>query len=360
MSEPRIALAGSERVKVEGGKILGDANPDQRFTVTVVLKPSTPVTIRAKRVLSHAEFTASHGAPASAIAAVRQFAQEHGLTVISDSAAKRTVELAGTVAAMSAAFGVTLKRADLNGKLIRHRVGPVMLPAEIAPLVLAVLGLDDRPQAEPRSGVVDPNRISSHIVSALNPVDVAKLYNFPTGVNGTGQIVSIVELGGGFAQADLNTYFAGLGVPVPSVTAVAVSAPNNPGVDPASDLEVMLDIEVVGGVAPGAKQLVYFAKNTDQDFLNCVLAAVHGTPAPTALSISWGKAENKWTPQAMQAFTQAFQDANTLGTCVFVASGDAGSGDGTGALAVDFPASSPSAIGCGGTSLAGSGSTIKN
>ena len=236
-----------------------------------------------------------------------------------------------------------------------------MVPPNLAKVVVAILGLDNREQAKPRYKVVDVGRVLPRTgASPLTPPQVARLYNFPSGADGTGQTIAVVELGGGFAQADLNTYFASIGVKSPSVTAVSVSASNNPGVDIASDREVMLDIEVIGGVAPGAKQVVYFAKSDDQSFFNCVSAAVHGTPSPVAVSISWGKPEDSWTAQSRNAFTQTFQDAANLGVSVLVASGDDGSSDGTSAADVDFPASSTAATGCGGTTLVASGSSISS
>jgi kumamolisin len=131
--------------------------------------------------------------------------------------------------------------------------------------------------------------------------------------------------------------------------------PNGP------DGEVMLDIEVAGAVAPGAKIVVYFAPNTDAGFLDAVTAAVHdATNKPSVVSISWGASESGWTAQAMHAMDQAFQDAAALGVTVCCAAGDAGSTDGEndGLLHVDFPASSPYALACGGTRLEGSGGKI--
>ena len=65
----------------------------------------------------------------------------------------------------------------------------------------------------------------------------------------SGQRLAIIELGGGFGQSDLATYFTGLGLPTPVVTAVGVDgAVNTPGQDPqGADGEVLLDIEVAGG-----------------------------------------------------------------------------------------------------------------
>jgi kumamolisin len=114
-------------------------------------------------------------------------------------------------------------------------------------------------------------------------------------------------------------------------------------------------------VAPGAKIVVYFAPNTDAGFLDAVSTAIHDTlNKPSVVSISWGAAESDWTNQAMQAMDKVFQDAASLGVTICCAAGDSGSTDGVndGRLHVDFPASSPYALACGGTRLEGSGSSI--
>jgi len=132
--------------------------------------------------------------------------------------------------------------------------------------------------------------------------------------------------------------------------------------DPNSaDGEVLLDIEVVGAIAPGAHIVVYFGPNTDQGFLDAITTAVHDTVhKPSVVSISWGGPESSWTAQALRQFDQAFQDAGALGVSVCCASGDDGSTDGTtdGAAHVDFPASSPNVLGCGGTRLESTGGRV--
>src|ERR1019366_4896728 len=102
----------------------------------------------------------------------------------------------------------------------------------------------------------------------------------PCGADGTGQAIAIIEFGGGFAESDLNTYFSGLGITTPSVTAVGVDgASNMAGQDPTgADGKVLLDIEVAGSVAPGAAQVVYFSPNTDHGFVDAVTEAIHATP----------------------------------------------------------------------------------
>jgi kumamolisin len=266
------------------------------------------------------------------------------------------------VAQFSRAFNVKLSRCKYKGGVYRARSGPIYIPAELAPVVQAVMGLDDRPQS---SSHIRLSKKKAPGGRAFTPPQVAQLYGFPAGSDGTGQSVAIIELGGGFRAKDLKTYFTGLGIPMPSVLSISVDgASNSPTNANGPDAEVMLDIEVIGSVAPKAQIFVYFAPNTDAGFVDAVSSAVHDSQhKPSVISISWGNAEVQWTQQGMRALDQAFQDATLFGVTVCAASGDGGSSDGvSGGLAhVDFPASSQYVLGCGGTHLESSGkSVIKN
>jgi kumamolisin len=274
------------------------------------------------------------------------------------------VVLSGTVAGMEAAFSVKLQRFEHASGHYRGRQGVIELPAELHGVVEAVLGLDNRPQAKPhfRMRGKHTRRSLQTTAVAYSPVQLAGLYGYPQ-ATGQGQCVGIIELGGGFTQSDLETYFSNLGVGMPQVTAVSVDGGANAPTGDANgpDGEVMLDIEVIGAVAPDATIAVYFAPNTDAGFLDAVTQAIHDTThKPSVISISWGSAESNWTDQAMTAMDDAFQVAATLGVTICVASGDSGSNDGVtdGSDHVDFPASSPYALSCGGTSLQASDSSI--
>src|SRR5262249_2198250 len=107
-------------------------------------------------------------------------------------------------------------------------------------------------------------------------------------------------------------------------------------------------------IAPGAAIAVYFAPNTTDGFYDAIAAAIHDTTRhPSVISISWGQAEAGWTSSQMDAYEALFADAAAANISVYAAAGDNGAtdGDNDGKLHVDFPASSPSVIGCGGTRL---------
>lgn len=363
---PRVELAGSERTPLPEDLRVSPADPAQRVEVTVQLRRrgALPDAGSARPHLQRRQIEELAGADPGDIARVEAFAHDHGLDVVDASPARRSVVLAGPVSALESAFGTRLFLYDLGGALYRGRQGPLSLPAGIAPAIEGVFGLDDRPQARPhlRPLLRDGRPVQAHAVSAaFTPVEVARLYDFPAGATGAGQCIALIELGGGYRKADLDQYFLGLGLASPAIVSVSVDAGMNQPAGDASgpDGEVMLDIEVAGAVAPGARIAVYFAPNTERGFLDAVSTAIHdNVRRPSAVSISWGGPESTWTGQAMAALDAALQDAAALGVTVLCASGDAGSGDGTadGLAHTDFPASSPHVVACGGTRLtAGAG-----
>lgn len=186
--------------------------------------------------------------------------------------------------------------------------------------------------------------------AALTPRQVAKAYNFPIDkAIGKGYVGGIIELGGGYSQTQVMKYFTSQGLLTPAFVTVSVGSGRNQsdGVNGA-DSEVQLDMIVAGAVAPGATYRVYFAPNTDAGFLAALKQA---TAECNGVTISWGSAENQWPPSVMDQFETVIAAARAKGVPVFVAAGDSGSRDGESTDQADFPASSPSAIGCGGTRL---------
>lgn len=372
----KVDVKGSERKAVEGGRDLGALAEGSRIEVTLRLrrKVSGSLSDRLDDLgrpqgsaahLSREEFAAELGASEADIERVEAFAAEHALDVVESHAGGRTVVLGGTVRDVSDAFGVALRQRLVAGRVHRVREGAVQIPEALADVVVAVLGLDDRPVARPmlHRGGVRPR--ASATPGGYFPEALAKPYGFPEGLTGAGQTVAVIELGGGYHLAEMRRYFRSRGLPTPRITSVGVrGAHNRPEGDlGGDDGEVVLDVQVLGALAPGASIVVYFAPNTDDGFLAAILAAVHDKRRrPSVVSISWGGPESSWTAQSLRAFDEAFQEAALMGVTVCAAAGDNGSSDGAsdGRAHVDFPASSPYVVACGGTRLQGDVETVWN
>jgi len=293
--------------------------------VTVVLRRRAPVPdvlIEGPDTLSAAQLGAEYGAEGADVDVVRDVLGAAGLTVTSVDAPSRRMQVSGSAAAVAAVFGTTLTRTTspdpVTGAAVDHRqrTGELTVPAVLDGIVVAVLGIDDRPQARAQFRIATPPPDAATPGAGApgaaapgagyTPPQLGQAYAFPTGTDGTGQSVALVELGGGYAQSDLDAYFTGLGLGTPAVSAVGVDGGvNAAGKDPhGADGEVLLDIEVAGALAPKATLVVYFAPNTDRGFLDAVATAVHATPTPTAVSISWGKARTRGPPRPGPRWTR--------------------------------------------------------
>lgn len=382
-----VALPGSERAARPGSRAVGAPDPNQQIKITVLLRPRQPLHNLAsaaelnatapgqRKYLSRQEFAAAYGANPEDLAKIEAFAHHHNLTVTEVSPARRTVVLSGTIAALSAAFGVYLANYEHPGGAFRGRTGPIYVPANLAGIVQGVFGFDNRPPAKlhfrrhkpkpEQTSRAGRETVRDAFQSGYTPQQVAQFYKLPAGVDGTGECIGILEFGGRYNTTDLNTYFQQLGVSAPAITAVSVDGATNqpePG-DGSPDTEVMLDIEVAGAVAPGASIVVYFSNFTEQGWIDAITTVVHDDlHKPSVLSISWGFAEDKniWSSQAIQAVNEAFQAAAAMGVTVCCAAGDDGSRDqiDDGLAHCDFPASSACVLACGGTTLQSTGAGI--
>ena len=375
-SKKYTKVVGSERQPMPGATRSGSADPNEVMQVTVVLRPRSTaqkataladVVARGKRI-SREEYAAQYGADPADVQKVAAFASEFGLTTANVNLPARTVQLSGKCAAFMKAFQVELATYKHTGGSYRGRTGSVNVPQELGAIIVSVHGLDNRPQAKPHFRLATKRRSKAAAAASVSytALQVAQAYSYPTGVNGSGETIGIIELGGGYNQSDLTTYFQNLNIsPAPTVIAVSVDgAQNQPTGDTnGPDTEVGLDIEVAGAIASGAKIAVYFAPNTDAGFLDAINQAVTDTVnKPSVLSISWGGPESTWTAQSLQSYNSALQSAAAVGVTVCVAVGDNGSSDGVtdGLDHVDFPASSPYSLACGGTTLKISGSSISS
>jgi kumamolisin len=341
---------------------LADAGPvpdNEHVEVSLYLKPralgaDTAASENPRQAMRDARHKLHH----DDIQAIRHFAAEHHLNVIEADPARRLVRLSGPAVAMHDAFKVKMRHHKHAGSSFRYYTGALQLPEEIAPITESVLGLDTRPVA--RHKIIIRNAASTS--PSYLPNQLGALYGIPTTHTGAGETIAIIELGGGYTDSDTAAAFAAMGLTPPGVVTVSVDGTTNqPTPDTGADGEVALDIQVAGGIAPGAKIAVYFAPNTDAGFADAITQATADTTnKPSVMSISWGAPEANYSQQAMTTMNTALQDAGTSGVTVTTAAGDNLATDGLtdGQAHVDFPSASPYALGCGGTHIQVSGGQI--
>lgn len=397
-------VAGSQRALLRNAKVVGKVDPKQHIEVTVRVRSRSADAAWDARVtemnskhpseriyLSREDLAAHRGADPEDLAKIDAFAHAHHLTVIETSIPKRTVRLAGTADNLSQAFGAQLRMFKSKELIYRGRTGPVFVPSKLTKIVEGVLGLDNRPFARPhyrhtfiaahskreRTKLQGRHLGIRKAGSAFTVPEVAQLYNVPSDLDGTGQCIAIIEMNGidqhgnitgtGYTVADLEAFFRKLGRPMPDVSAIGVDGgANTPSRGQAGNSEVTVDIDVVGAIAPRAKIAVYFAPDTDAGFIDAVNTALHDTVRrPSVISISWGGPEDGATPQFLKGLNEVFKDATAMGVTVCCETGDYGSSDELaqsrdGQPHVEFPASSPFVLACGGTKLTSSDKRISN
>jgi kumamolisin len=202
------------------------------------------------------------------------------------------------------------------------------------------------------------------VTGAYSVPELCRAYNWPTGLAGGG-VIAIVELGGGWVQTDMDSFFQSIGQPLPTITDVSVDGTvNDPnqsvGQKSDPDYEVALDIQVAAAAyyfATGkpATIRVYWARDTPPAVKK---ATEDGCDV---CSISWGADEAEWGKADAEQMESAAEAATAAGMVVFAAAGDNDSSDGGPTPAnVDVPASCPHVIGCGGTSKTATAETVWN
>jgi kumamolisin len=386
---PAIDLGSSHRF---------ENNP--QLTVTIALKPSdademqallksiySPGSPNYRRFLSPEEFGAKFGPAQQTIDRVTRHLQAAGLNV--ERASVAHLRVSGSMAAVEREFGVSLHTfevsatADAAGYRFRAPAGAVQLSPAIAGEVDAVLGLDSRPRYHPmlrRSKLQHALRPATAAPNTPDPpgdwtvADLAQYYDvtplYKHGISGAGRTIGIVTLAA-FTPSDAFAYWASLGLQVDAHRIKIVNIDGGPGApsDASGSDETTLDVEQSGGLAPGAKIVVYQAPNTDQGFLDAFARAIHDNNAD-AISTSWGLWEEFLVqgtaisdPQAageLRAYDNLFIQAAIQGQSLSAAAGDSGSYDMDGeispvndVLSVDHPASDPFILAAGGTTLPG-------
>jgi len=205
------------------------------------------------------------------------------------------------------------------------------------------------------------------------PAEVADWYDFPGGT-GKGVRVAVLAFSGALGGTD-EVVMGGYDVEAlaeywveelrqtaaPTLQDRVVRGPGNwpsKGDVDGTDFtdEVMLDLSVVGALAPEADVTVWFTEPTEQGFVDALHAVVEEEHAPDVLLVCYGAPEDKgsgtsWTRMATEQADQALALAALRGVSVVVSCGDNGAAGLPLSTRVhaDYPSSSAWVLGVGGT-----------
>jgi pseudomonalisin len=357
------ATTGLDAIRVSGSADTG-ALSRASVPVTIALAPRDKAGLAQAAArgggLTPAQFNSQYAPSTATVQAVRDWAAASGLTVSSVSANRLLVGVSGSAANVGQAFGTQLHgfRAP-DGSTYFAPATRATLPASFASQTNAVLGLSNlgRTQADPPSTSID-------IPRDYTPQQMWALYNAPSGSTGAGQTVSVITEGDlTQVKKDLVTFEDKYGLPHVAWTQVQVGTPSS---DTSGSDEWDLDTQWSTGMAPDVSGLrVYTGASLSNDDILATINQWVTDDATKQASFSAGECE-------LLAFATGFtsgldavlQEAAAQGQTLFVSSGDTGvfcsaivgvNGVPAGIPSVEYPASSPSAIGVGGTTVLGPG-----
>jgi kumamolisin len=400
------AAAFAENVRVTATVALKPRNPDQRDSL--IQSMYSPGAAQYRQFLSTEQYRSQFGPSVETIAAVTHEFESLGLSVTQPATSQ--LQVTGTAAQIEKAFTVQLHSFEVaaSGEAPSYRyrapLSTPQVPAAIADSVRAVFGLDTRARMAPHLRrplrTMAPGSSATNTTHTTDPpgswtvTDYAEYYDvqplYRQGITGEGGNLAIVTLAS-FTQSDAYKYWNAVGLHVNHnrISEIEVDGGAGPPSDDAGSDETTLDVEQSGGLAPGARILVYEAPNTNQGFVDAFAHAIDGNRADT-ISTSWGQWEAFDGPNSVvaglessppvtnpegqqqlviQAMDDLFAQAAIQGQSIFIAAGDYGAYDSANSLpfvtspgqpytfnpvlSVDDPGIQRYATDAGGTTLPG-------
>jgi len=347
-----------------------------------------------RRWLSPGAFHARYSPSPAQVDAVRSWLTDAGFDIVDVPGNRLFVTAAGTVADVERTFAVSENMYRIDGTTVRAPDADPAVPAQIAPYVRAITGLDgslalatpehNSPAPPPPAGTsVGPcsrywgERTSSlfpnpyapgtplpWLICGYTPAQIDSAYGVSDmhrlGLDGRGQTIAIT--GAFFSPtllADANSFSHEFGLPPlghgnyrERVAPGTRQQPQDPAETQSWYIEQALDVEWTHAVAPGAR-IVYVGAANDAGGLDQAVNEVVDHHLANIVSNSWGLPESLAPRGEILAMNAVFQQAAAEGIGVYFASGDDGDNQAAaGRVSAGFPDSSPWVTSVGGTSLA--------
>ena len=350
---------------------IGKANQDQVIPVTIALQLNNEAELDSRiseiyrsgspsyhQFLTPAEFKSRYSPTEDQVAQEKARLEAQGISVQSVSANRVLLHAQGTVAALNQMFATDLHQfQSKEGKLYFAPAVDLKAPAESR--ISAVVGLNNFAHLHNHLRFPHKNRKKKKPTptsgpegsapgGGLAPSDITTAYGVPSNLNGSGQTLALFELDG-YDPSDITAYEQQFNLPNVPLQNVLVDGATGAAGDGA--IEVVLDIEMMAAVAPGASQiLVYEGPNSSQGLID-TYAKIADDNLAQQISSSWGEAEDQSAASDMQSESTIFKQMVAQGQVLYSAAGDSGAEDDGSQLSVDDPSGQPNVIAVGGTTL---------
>jgi len=336
--------------------------PEQQTDLDLLLAeqqdPSSP---NYHKWLAPEEFADRFGASPNDVVALRQWLESQGFQIKAEARSRTFIRFDGTAEQVQRAFGTQIHRYLVKGAVHFANASEPSMPTALAPLVLAVMGMDDffPPRNPIRTSNGSVPATPDYLLSGnrvLAPADLATIYDtnpfYTLGVLGLSQTVVIIG-SSNVSLSDTALYRTTFNLPA-GLQIQRVYPDGDPGLG-AGTLEATLDLEMVSALAPLA-QLVL-----DTDASNPITWAAVSDAVDNArgeiISMSWADCEAAAPIARVNSHRYTAQEANAKNITLIASSGDWGAaacdtqtvGAAQGGLAVGLPAAFPEVTGVGGT-----------
>jgi uncharacterized protein (TIGR03437 family) len=370
-----VILPGRVHPLATAADDVGAVDSGFRVALTLLLKPSAaqqsaleqlierqqnPASTSFHRWITPEQYAGRFGVSSSDSAQITAWLELEGFQVEEVAHSRTFVLFHGTAGQVRDAFGASIHRYRVNGKLHYANAGDPRIPAALSGVVAGIRGLNDfRPK--PRlHRTVQPRETTSWGANALAPDDFATIYDvtpmYSAGINGSGQSIAVMGMstlygGGAYVSAFWQTF----GITTAKLVQTLVSPQRDPGFDADWAVEASLDIEWSSAVARGATIVFVYS---DDIWTSAEYAVDENLAA--VLSMSWADCE-MFDLVDLPNYRQLVQQANSQGITWVAAAGDQGAAGcdynmgsspvsvAEGGLAVDAPASIPEVTAMGGT-----------
>ncbi|NRA12472.1 MAG: hypothetical protein HRT57_11015, partial [Crocinitomicaceae bacterium] len=297
------------------------------------------------------EFNKSFTTDSPGMESLNAFLKEYNIKISEENSTEQIVIASGNIEEFTSAFKVAFSMYQTpEGQEYLSYQGVLAIPVDLQPYIISISGLEKGLIKGMRSPVV-PELVHHDVDKGYSPQDIADFYNFPSNdadADADGECIGLVELGGNYKMSDIKQYCELFGLSVPEIVEVGTKPTVPASSQMVDDLEVSLDIQMVAGLAPKAKIVIYYASSIP----DAMHLAIHDTANnPSVLSVSWAVSESDSSVADRELIDQLCYQASLKGITVVAASGDHGAYNGKSFPNVMLPASNPFVLGCGGTTL---------